>query len=377
MRSRFAFIVGGTKWNSITYVDCFSGPWNTQSEKFEDSSFSIALDELRKARDSLKKRGLELKLRCFFIEKSKSAYTRLERFAKETTDAEIATRNSGFEKAIPDILEFIKAGGRRNFAFIFIDPTGWTGFAMKTIQPLLKVQPGEVLINFMTRHIRRFYESPQEAHRESFEQLFGKGEMPVEVSGLSKEDRDDALVRAYMRNVKKSGGFNHVCTAIVLSPLEDSAHFHLIYATRDPKGVEVFKAAEKRAMEEMKGLRAEAQKRKRTERDQQDELSLFGPGDDPMPLHFKQLRDRYLSKVKAATRQRLEKRGTVPYDDAWTYALAAPLIWDQDFKQWLNEWQKEGLLSIPELKPPKRVPKLGVGMTLVWQSRVRPPSDED
>lgn len=39
---RFAYIVG-SHWDTLTYVDCFSGPWNARSEKFEDSSFAIAL----------------------------------------------------------------------------------------------------------------------------------------------------------------------------------------------------------------------------------------------------------------------------------------------------------------------------------------------
>ena len=49
---RFARIVG-TFADSITYVDCFSGPWNVRSEELKDSSFAIALEELRKAQATL------------------------------------------------------------------------------------------------------------------------------------------------------------------------------------------------------------------------------------------------------------------------------------------------------------------------------------
>ena len=49
---RFAHIIG--TWNdAITYVDCFSGPWDVQNANLSDSSFSIALDELRKAKQTL------------------------------------------------------------------------------------------------------------------------------------------------------------------------------------------------------------------------------------------------------------------------------------------------------------------------------------
>ena len=183
---RFAHIVG-SKWSPITYVDGFSGPWNTQSSDFKDSSFAIALEELRKARATLKTRDIELGIRCFFIEKNKTAYQHLHSFGQATTDAEVRTENCDFEEAIPEIVRFIKAGGRGGFPFIFIDPKGWTGFSMDEIRPVLELAPGEVLINFMTQHIRRFINSPQEELRESFERLFGSGDIRDEIIGLAKE----------------------------------------------------------------------------------------------------------------------------------------------------------------------------------------------
>jgi hypothetical protein len=46
---------------------------------------------------------------------------------------------------------------------------------MSKIAPLLKIEPGEVLINFMTEPIRRFLDSPQQQTQQSFEDLFGSG----------------------------------------------------------------------------------------------------------------------------------------------------------------------------------------------------------
>ena len=64
---RLALIVG--PWSkAINYIDCFSGPWNVRSENYEDSSFGIAITELRKAREKLAERSIDLKLRCFFLE---------------------------------------------------------------------------------------------------------------------------------------------------------------------------------------------------------------------------------------------------------------------------------------------------------------------
>jgi len=121
---RFAIIVG-SRWDTLTYVDCFSGPWKVRSEEFKDSSFAIALEQLRKARKVHKERtGRTLKLRCFFLEKTPSAYTKLEQFADQIDDVEIETKNKKLENAIQDILKFVQEGGPTSFHFIFIDPKG-------------------------------------------------------------------------------------------------------------------------------------------------------------------------------------------------------------------------------------------------------------
>lgn len=257
---RFAHIVGST-WTSITYVDGFAGPWNARSPDLTDSSFAIALEELRKARDTHQQRGRALRLRCFFLEKEAEPYRQLEDFASRITDAEVKVGNDIFERSIPDILRFIR-NDPGTFPFIFIDPTGWTGFALDTISSLLRLQPGEVLVNFMTSHIRRFLRDDQV--EQSFKELFGSLEFRDRITGLSGPDLDDELVSCYRSALQQAGGFPYALSAMVLHPEIDRTHFHLIYATRHRRGVEVFKDTERKAMPEMERVRAEARGRGRS-----------------------------------------------------------------------------------------------------------------
>jgi three-Cys-motif partner protein len=149
---RLAIIVGSWR-KAINYIDCFSGPWNVRGENYEDSSFGIALAELRKARGTLAARSIALKLRCFFLEQDPNAFLKLSAFGEKATDVEVVTNNKRLEDAVEDILTFHRRAVS-GFPFIFIDPTGWTGFPLNTIRPLLNLKPGEVLINFMTWHAR-------------------------------------------------------------------------------------------------------------------------------------------------------------------------------------------------------------------------------
>jgi three-Cys-motif partner protein len=353
---RFAVIVG-FYWNTLTYVDCFSGPWNIQSENFEDSSFAIAIAQLRKAREFHQARsGRTLKLRCLFLERKRSAYNKLKQFTDWIDDIEILSKNKSLEDAIEDILSFAGHGASKSFSFIFIDPTGWTGFEMDTIAPLLKLKPGEVLINFMTEHIRRFIDSPQEVTQESFRKLFGSSDFQNKVEGLVEKDREDAIVAAYMENVKRVGLFPHASSAIVLHPFKDRTHYNLIYATRDLRGIEVFKEAEKKAMSVMEQAREVAQKREREERTGQTELGLSSDETQDPSIYFKFLRNRYVSHAKNTLMNLIRTKTRLPYDEGWAIALTFPLTWESDFNQWLSEWRQEGRLAFIGMPPTQRVP---------------------
>lgn len=356
---RFAHIVG-FKWDSITYVDGFAGPWNARSTEFKDSSFAIALTELRRAQATHSERGKRLRLRCLFLEEDREAHRQLQRFAEGIKDAEVKVLNASFEQSVTSIIEFVHAGGPGTFPFLFIDPTGWTGFSSRLISPLLRLDPGEVLVNFMTSHIRRF--SADEGSRKSLEELFGSADALDRLAGLSGQDLDDALVAEYSSTLRKQGRFPYVHSAIVLHPEKARTHFHLIYATRHPRGVEVFKETEKRAMPKMEKLRAEAQQRKREERTGQGEL--FSTTEvTPESPHYVQLRERYLGKAKLEVVELLRQLKRVSYDQTWALALRWPLVWESDLKDWIKNTPS---IRVEGLKPRERVPALGESHFLVW-----------
>jgi three-Cys-motif partner protein len=360
---RFAHIVG-SHWNSITYVDGFAGPWNVRSPEFADSSFGIALEELREARETHRHKGRSIQLRCCFLEQNADAYNQLRVFADRITDADVAVLNHSFEESVPSILRFIQSTSQ-TFPFLFIDPTGWTGFRLNTISPLLRLDPGEVLINFMTSHIRRFL---NEAHsQQGFADLFGSSTFKERIAGLSGIDLDDAIVAEYMSSLKRAGNFEYVLPAIVLHPEIDRTHFHLIYATRHPKGVEVFKDAEKRAMEEMERVRAEAQRRRREERTGQKEF-LFPTTPAAGSTYYSSLRERYLGQSRQNVLNRMSERRRILYNDAWSLALSLPLVWESDLKSWIDEWQRKGELRIDGLQGRQRVPSREQPHFLVWQA---------
>lgn len=346
--AQFGQIIG-SHWSSITYVDGFCGPWNAKSTDLSDTSFSIALGELRNAQQTHK----ELRIRCIFCEPKKSRFNKLSEFAAQITDEKIKINllNKEFEEAIPDIIQFIHQD-QSTFSFCLIDPTGWTGFSMQKIIPLLRLPNSEVMITFMLEFIRRFF--GHTASRESFEQLTGEVEFPEYINSLSGIDRDDAIAEFYRGCLKKHGGFDYVQRFIVLNPSKAKSHFELMYGTRHPKGIEAFKSAEKDAMQAQEELRARLEIQRRNQ-------PLFTPEDMGESVYYTELRDRYLEKSRSSTLSKLSTDESVSYDQLWIEALCYPMVWKTDLDEWLRKWRDEGNVLWKGMKPREKTLKRGAG----------------
>jgi hypothetical protein len=213
----------------------------------------------------------------------------------------------------------------------------------------------------MTSHIRRFVESPLEQTRESFEDMFGSAGFQTRVQGLSYEDKEDALIGEYIRNLKAGGSFSHVAAAMVLDPEINRTAFHLVYATRHRVGLEFFKSVEKRAMTVMVEAQHDVARRKRDTA----QGELFGGLDIFNPRHYDALRRRYLEKARELVWALLLKKRALPYDTAWRAAVSFPLVWESDLKGWISDWKKACQIEIEGLVGKQRVPQVDKGHRLL------------
>lgn len=358
--SRFAHIVG-SRWSGIIYVDGFAGPWNVTSNDFSDSSFAIALRELRKARGGVHKAFKEkyLDIECIFLERDPTAFKSLEDYSKKQKDVRITAINAEFEEAIPQLIRVIEAKKSNHFPFVLIDPKGWKGFAMDVIAPLIRQKPCEILINFMTGHIIRFIEDERDGVKASFQKLFGDDSYTRKIEGLSGHEREDATVEAYAERIKQVGGYAYVSTALVLQPTRDRTHFHLIYATRDLRGLDVFKKAERQALDLSKTLRSDAKIRSRVETTGQAEF--FAGSDLPDVGYLESLQKHYEEKAEKALDAFIAGREFCAYDDLYAIALSFPTVQESPF---LREWIKRNG-AVPTLGK-RRFPKIKMNDRVVF-----------
>ena len=135
----------------VVYVDGFAGPWQSANEKFEDTSFGIALAALRSAKAAWRKRGLQVKMSAFLVERDPEAYKKLEKVGAGYPDIEIKTYPADFLSVLPEILQEIP---KNAFAFFLIDPKGWR-IPLGALAPMLARTKSEVIFNFMFDFINR------------------------------------------------------------------------------------------------------------------------------------------------------------------------------------------------------------------------------
>jgi len=342
---RVAYKVGSFA-REFVYVDGFSGPWRTEDPGFGDSSFIIAIDKLRQVREGLGKIGRQPNIRCVFVEPDRQAYSLLQHATSTVTDIEVATLNSEFENAIPEVLRLIGS----SFALVFIDPTGWTGFGLRQISPILRHRPGEVLVNFMFDHINRFLDTS--SPEMSFDDLFG-GPGWRDVIEASPR-REDAIVGLYSDRMKAIGRFDFVTSTRIKKPLSERSYFYLVYGTRHPKGLLEFRRVELKEVAEQERVRLDAQQTDRIDRTGQSELFEAADLSDIGPPSFEAERRENVARAEQRLLALLRRQREISYELARTTMLEFPLVWEHDVQGFLK-----ARAEIVGLKPRERVAKPG------------------
>jgi three-Cys-motif partner protein len=343
---RVAYKVGSFV-KEFVYVDGFSGPWRTEDPGFEDSSFIIAINKLRQVRDGLRvAMNRAPTIRCVFVEPNPAAYPLLVRATSHVADIEVRTINAELETAVPEIIDIVG----RAFSLVFIDPTGWTGFGLRQIAPILQHRPGEVLVNFMFDHINRFLDAPDP--EVSFDDLFGGPGWKTAIQENPR--REDAIIRLYTQRMKQAGHFEFATSTRIKKPLSERSYFYLVYGSRHPEGLLEFRRVEQSEVVEQERVRLDAQQFERIMKTGQSELFNVVESDDVRLVSFEEDRRENLTNAEHALIALLQERTEVDYKDARTLMLEFPLVWESDVQRIVR-----ARAEVLGMKARERVPKPG------------------
>lgn len=332
---------------TLNFIDGFSGPWQSVTEELRDTSPHVALTKLLEARRYLMRTGKDLTIRGFFVERESAAHARLTSLLRDFSEIETESRHGCFEDMISDAVTFATTG-RNPFAFVFIDPTGWTGYGLNKVVPLLRVKPSEVLINFMTKDIMRFIDDTSSTALDSFVDLFGDAAYREDWRGLDGLDREDRIVDAYRTRLRNAGGFAHVAASVILHPRHDRTHYHLIHATRSIHGLITFRETERKALPQQQSARADAKQRHRV--DSRAQRELFDATTMESSNYMEELIARYHDRAFKAVAEHLQTHRSASFDELVALALDFPMTSLVDINRWFVDHYRKGIVRfrIPE-----------------------------
>lgn len=343
----------GRSFDTIVYVDGYSGPWQSQGQNFDDTSFGIALSALRKAKASWATYGRPIQVETHLVEKSRTAYRELESIKAKYPDIKIQTYPGDFRNLVGEIASQIPTEA---FSFILIDPKGWR-LNLHSLSPLIGRKNSEVLFNFMFEFINRAASITDEAVSAGLDELMPIGDWRMKLQGAcSATERKQVLIDAFSTSLAQLGGYDFIAETPILRPIRDRTLYSLIYATRKPIGLEVFRDCQVPALEEQSQIRGEAKVRNAVEKGQQEELfasfNEMAPDDTLVSLQGELARaeEMFLALVPPHP-------ASVTYGEVWPQVLTRHVVRKVHVGEIAARLKAEGRIKFHDWPARKRRPE--------------------
>ncbi len=340
----------------ICYVDGFSGPWQNAGERFEDTSFGIALSALTRAKATWRALGRDVRMSAHLIEKDARAYRNLQAVKTQFPEIEIATHHGSFIDLAPTLCDAIPA---RAFAFLFIDPKGWRIDTMR-LAPLLRRPNSEVVFNFMFDFINRAASIRTPEVERGLDELITdsgwRSRLATPPPGIAEaEHRKRVLVEAFSSELGRLGDYRFVAETTVLRPTRDRPLYCLVYGTRSPVGLKVFRESQIKALRQQDMIRGRTKLTTSAAATGQNELfgSLSEMAPDPTIAFFDAELEQAGQFMKAITPCAPD---SAPWGRIWPQVMERHVVSHAQLNQMAGELHQQGILHCADWGHRKRVP---------------------
>jgi three-Cys-motif partner protein len=238
---RCLMIVG--QWSAkIAYIDCFAGPWKSQTSDLSDTSPGIAIRLMADCQSSLQeKHHKQVRVRSVFVESDTQRADLLDAHVQHSPASIVRPEiwRKSFQDAIPDILTWLEPD---EFAFVFVDPFGWKDVIESSVlAPFLTRDRTELLITFMWNFINLATgHAEQDANLTA---VFGADWQTANAYG--GDAKHQQLMKRYRQQLAatcEGSALNRLRTAVLPVEYVDRKKviFNLVYATHNATGLVVF-----------------------------------------------------------------------------------------------------------------------------------------
>lgn len=339
----------------FAYVDLFAGPWQSKSGDYSDTSFGIALRRMTEARTKQAQLGRPVKMVAHLVEKNPANFANLVEAVKRFPDVETKCHLGLAEQHASTVAASIP---EKAFRFVVIDPKGVPD--VRRFKCLIEPPRTEVLLNFMFQFANRFAGSQD--RMPTLEGWLGglqtEDEWRSEIAGLRGPEREASISERARHALRRMGEYHFAPALTVDETATDRPLYKLIYLTRHPVGIRVFRDAHCKALEAQatykSAKRAETRRRTTGMDDMFANLSVMEPGERSA---------REIADGERAARQTLldllaGNADGLEWKDVWPNVLDACVVTHTGLSAIVRELRSSGEIAIPAwtsnaLKHPK------------------------
>lgn len=328
-----------SRYDEFVYVDGFAGPWKSAAgEKFDDTSFGIALNHMTSQRMLYLSRGRNVRMRAFLVEKDFASFTQLQQAATRYLKIEVTPLHGRMEDHAATIAASIP---QQSFSFTLIDPKGFP--AIGSMMPLLQRQNAEALVNFMFDFANRFGGTALIPTLEAWLSTSAPDDWREQVRAVSGEQRERLYEELAVEALRRTPGYAYAPVITVDKVLHDRPLYKLIFLTRHPEGLKVFRDSERSALDAQAATRSASKAKKRVAGTRMDDL--FPDGSDAVP------NDRSSQVIRRSEEEACRRLQTMLTNDdtgfptwkeCWPTILAELSVTHSWLGKQVNDWRKAG-----------------------------------
>lgn len=335
-----------SQFKTFVYVDLFAGPWKSKCEQYSDTSFGIALSQMEEAKRVQEGLGRNVRMVAHLVEKD--AHNELNEAVRMFSGIdEIHVHAGTAENFAPKIANSLPSD---SFRFVVIDPKGLPD--MRKFHCLVAPAKTEALINFMFEFANRFAHTDRLPKLEAWlSELNDDTNWKVELSKLTGDDRERFITRLATSALAAMGQYRYAPWITVDESEADRSLYKLIYLSRHPAGISVFRDAQFQALSKQSAIRSDI-KTART-----GQAGLFDkPGEADPFERSGQLIERERHSAEHVAFEIIKEAGSsgIMWDKLWPQVLELWLIRRTELAQTIAQWQKLGRITIEGWGPRRR-----------------------
>jgi len=173
---------------------------------------------------------------------------------------------------------------------------------------------------------------------------------------VTPAERKAILVEAFSQSLKQLGNYDYVAETTILRPLRDRPLYCLFYATRHPKGIEVFRDCQVKALWKESETRAANKIKHAAILTGQGEF--FGSLHDMAPDKLESFLDNQCIEAERSLLELAPKSSVLTsFEKLRAQVLARHVVRPSDVNRIAARLHDEKQLLFPDWEPGKRVPK--------------------